>query len=109
VRASKQPPPRAETLREKEKKGIAAGDLGEAGSKLSKSQLWALRRREGGGRKVFSFRLLACSHYFILVTVAAATPPSSKSPDSTLSKNGAIPPLRRHDSSIDLRGERGTR
>ena len=63
----------------------------------------------GGGRKVFSFRLLACSHYFILVTVAAATPPSSKSPDSTLSKNGAIPPLRRHDSSIDLRGERGTR
>ena len=63
----------------------------------------------GGGGKCFSFRLLACSHYFILVTVAAATPPSSKSPDSTLPKNGAIPPLRRRDSSIDLRGERGTR
>ena len=65
MRASKQPPPRAETLRKKEKKGIAAGDLGEAGSKLSKSQLWALRRREGGGRKVFffsAFGLLSLFH-----------------------------------------------
>jgi len=75
VRASKQPPPRAETLRKKEKKGIAAGDLGEAGSKLSKSQLWALRRREGGGgEKFFLFG------FWLALTISFSSPSPLRPP-----------------------------